>query len=103
MLDLSLPVAGIESVADKDVLVSMHSIRCSIDDSQVAPAMVSEVLLPPWRGRRSRENDFKINRIGVLAENLGFLNLFRHVTSHLGVRGNSHFQRFSFGIASSRN
>jgi hypothetical protein len=55
MLVLSLPIPGIESVAGNDVLVSMHSIRCSINDSQVAPAMVTEVFtsaLP--RGRRKR-------------------------------------------------
>jgi hypothetical protein len=43
MLDLNLPVAAIESVAGNEVMVSMHSIRCSINESQVAPAMVTEV------------------------------------------------------------
>jgi hypothetical protein len=43
MLDLNLPVAAIESVAGTEVMVSMHSIRCSINESQVAPAMVTEV------------------------------------------------------------
>jgi hypothetical protein len=43
MLDLSLPVPGAESVGGNDVVVSMHSIRCSISDSHVAPALVTEV------------------------------------------------------------
>ena len=43
MLDLSLPVPGAESMGDNDVVVSMHSIRCSINDSHVAPAMVTEL------------------------------------------------------------
>ena len=55
MLVLSLPIPGIESVAGNDVLVSMHSIRCSINDSQVAPAMVTEVFTSALaRGRRKR-------------------------------------------------
>jgi hypothetical protein len=43
MLDLSLPIPGVESVGGNDVVVSMHSIRCLINDSYVAPAMVTEV------------------------------------------------------------
>jgi len=44
MLDLSLPVPCAESMGDNDVVVSMHSIRCcSINDSHVAPAMVTEL------------------------------------------------------------
>jgi len=47
MLDLSLPVASVESIAGNDVLVSMHSIRCSMNDSHVAPAVVTEVFTSP--------------------------------------------------------
>jgi hypothetical protein len=43
MPDLSLPVPGAESMGSNDVVVSMHSIRCSINDSHVAPAMVTEL------------------------------------------------------------
>ena len=43
MLDLNLPVPGAASMGGNDVVVSMHSIRCSINDSYVAPAMVTEV------------------------------------------------------------
>src|SRR6516164_764760 len=43
MLDLNLPVPDAESIGGNDVVVSMHSIRCSINDSYVAPAMVTEV------------------------------------------------------------
>jgi hypothetical protein len=43
MPDLSLPVPADESMGGNDVLVSMHSIHCSINDSHVAPAMVTEL------------------------------------------------------------
>ncbi len=43
MLDLSLPVPGAASVWVNDVALSMYSVRCSIDDSHVAPAMVTDV------------------------------------------------------------
>src|SRR6516225_10862073 len=53
--------------------------------------------------QRSLENDFKIDRIGVLAENVGFLYRFRHFPSSLGGRRNPHFQRLGFDLASSRD
>jgi hypothetical protein len=52
MLDLNLLVPGVECVGGNDVVVSMHSIRCSTDDSHVAPAMVT-VYFP----RASRSGD----------------------------------------------
>src|SRR5262245_33685453 len=55
------------------------------------------------QGCCSRENDFKIDRIVVLVENVGLLNRFRHFPSSLGGRGNPHFQRLGFDLASSRD
>src|SRR6516164_6517988 len=57
MLDLSLPVPGAESMGDNDVVVSMHSIRCSINDSHVAPAMVTE-LFTSALSQAERQTDF---------------------------------------------
>jgi len=58
MLDLSLPVPGAESMGGNDVVVSMHSIRCSINDSHVAPAMVTEVFTSAL-ARASQANHLK--------------------------------------------
>jgi hypothetical protein len=63
MLDLSLPILGAESVGGNDIVVSMHSIRYSINDSHVAPAMVTEVFTSARNKHRAgrtsgTKNDF---------------------------------------------
>src|SRR5215472_13778384 len=49
------------------------------------------------------ETTLALQRPTRVDENVGLLNRFRHFPSSLGGRGNPHFQRLGFGLASSRD